>query len=309
VFLCVPCGEFLLSDLHHSPGFPHSVFSRVILSSEDIVPYSRRTFIEASVIAGAALAAKPNLAPAIDNPPIPLKPPFPVTDYHVHLSNTLTIDRALQLGKDRGVSVGIVEHPGPGFPLNSDADLQRYIDNLRKYPVHIGLQPVYAGWSKAFSKPVLDQLDYVLMDALTLPNPDGTWLAIWQIDTMVDDAEQFMTRYMKFIEQVMTTEPIDIFAWPTFLPVPIARQYSQLWTAKRVDHIIDMAKQRKLAIEINEVAHVPDDTFITRAKKAGLKFTFGTDSRNQNATHFYYGYQMAQRCGLTAEDMFAPRKK
>jgi histidinol phosphatase-like PHP family hydrolase len=147
------------------------------------------------------------------------------------------------------------------------------------------------------------------MDALTLPNPDGTWLAIWQIDTMVDDAEAFMQRYLQFIEQVMTTEPIDIFAWPTFLPVPIARQYSQLWTPQRVDRIIEIAKAKKQAIEINEVAHVPDETFIMRAKQAGLKFTFGTDSRNQNATHLYYCYQMAQRCGLMERDMFAAKTK
>ena len=121
----------------------------------------------------------------------------------------------------------------------------------------------------------------------TLPNPDGTWLAISQIDTMVDDAEAFMTRYKQFIEQVMITEPIDIFAWPTFLPVPSARQYAQLWTPKRV----------------------PNETFITGVKQAGLKFTFGTDSRNQKATHFYHCYQMAQRCGLTEGDMFVVKRK
>jgi histidinol phosphatase-like PHP family hydrolase len=175
--------------------------------------------------------------------------------------------------------------------------------------VRIGVQPVYAGWSKSFSKPVLDQLDYILMDALTLPKPDGGWLAIWQIDTMVDDAEEFMTRYMQFIERVLPTEPIDIFAWPTFLPVPIARQYTQLWTPQRVDHIIDLARTRKIAIEINDLAHVPDETFITKARKANLKFTFGTDSRNEHAAHFYYCYQMAQKCGLTERDMFVVKSK
>jgi len=276
-------------------------------------PYSRRTFLETTLVAGTALVAQPHLSQALETKSseasAPPKPAFPVADYHVHLSNTLTIDRAVQLGKDRGVQIGIVEHPGEGFPIHTDADLKEYIDNLRKYPVRVGLQPVYAGWSKAFSKPVLDQLDYVLMDALTLPNPDGTWWAIWQIDTMVDDAEAFMTRYMQFIEQVMTTEPIDIFAWPTFLPVPIARQYTRLWTPKRVAHIIDMARSRKLAIEINEVAHVPDETFIARAKQAGLKFTFGTDSRNDHAAHFYYCYQMVQKCGLADGDLFVPKKK
>ncbi len=284
-------------------------------------PYSRRTFLEASLITGAAVhlsSGAPLLAgvarsgdfdSASESAHRSPKPPFPVADYHVHLSNTLSIDQALQLGKDRGVQIGIVEHPGPGFPLNTDADLTKYIDGLRKYPVRIGVQPVYAGWSKSFSKPVLDQLDYILMDALTLPKPDGGWLAIWQIDTMVDDAEEFMTRYMQFIEQLLTTEPLDIFGWPTFLPVPIARQYAQLWTPQRVDRIIDLARARKIAIEINELAHVPDENFITRAKRAGLKFTFGTDSRNDHAAHFYYCYQMAQKCGLTEGDMFVPKRK
>jgi hypothetical protein len=271
--------------------------------------YSRRTFLESSLMAGAVLAAPHFVAPKPAVASAPPKPNFPVADYHVHLSPTLTIEQAVALGKDRGVQIGILEHPGPGYPINTDADLRHYIDGLRNHPVRIGLQPVFPGWSKSFSKDLLDELDYILMDALTLPNPDGTSLAIWQIDTHVDDEEEFMTRYMQFIEQVLTTEPIDIFGWPTFLPVPIARQYSQLWTHQRVDRIIELAKAKNIAIEINEVAHVPDENFIRKAKQAGLKFTFGTDSRNQYAAHFYYCYQMTKKCSLTEANMLVVKKK
>jgi hypothetical protein len=266
---------------------------------------TRRSFVQASLLAGAALAGPAQLFPAT----AVTKPSFPVADYHVHLSPGLSIEQAVQLGKERGVGIGILEHPGPGYRIQNDADLKQYIEGLRKYPVHVGLQPVYSGWSKSFSKGVLDQLDYILMDALTLPRADGSWLAIWQIDTMVDDGEEFMAGYMKFIEQVLTTEPIDIFGWPTFLPVPIARQYAQLWTRPRVDRIIELAKARKIAIEINEVAHVPDENFIVAAKRAGLKFTFGTDARNQNAAHFYYCYELAKECRLAEADMFVPKRK
>jgi hypothetical protein len=221
----------------------------------------------------------------------------------------LSIEQAVKLGKERQVGIGIVDHPGPGYKIQNDADLAQYIDGLRQHPVRIGLQPVYAGWSKNFSKNALDQLDYVLMDALTLPRPEGGWQAIWQIDTMVDDGEEFMTPYMNFIEQLLTTEPIDVFAWPTFLPVPIARQYSQLWTHQRTERIIDLAQARKIAIEINEVAHAPDENFIAAAKRAGLKFTFGTDARKQNAAHLYCCYEMVQKCRLTEADMFVPKRK
>jgi histidinol phosphatase-like PHP family hydrolase len=277
--------------------------------------YSRRTFLEASAVAGAALAGTPHLSRAFagsnrESSTSPSRPSFPVADYHVHLSEHLSIEQAVDLGKQLQIQVGIVEHPGPGYKLNTDADLKRYIETLRPYPVRIGLQPVYPGWSKAFSKDLVDQLDYVLMDALTLPNPDGTFLAIWQIDTMVDDEQAFMNRYLQFIEQVMTTEPIDIFGWPTFLPVPIARQYSALWTKSRMQRIIDLAHSKNIAIEINEVAHVPDDTFITLAKRANLKFTFGTDSRTpQAAAHLYYCYQMANKCSLAESNMFVAKRK
>jgi TAT (twin-arginine translocation) pathway-exported protein len=304
-----------MRDCGHCCSPCRPICSPVHLSREKYLvkpTYSRRTFLQTSAVAGAVLATDPHLVaatPAAAATKLPARPTFPVADYHVHLSLTLSIEQALQLGKERQVQIGILEHPGPGYPINTDADLRHYIDGLRKHPVRIGLQPVYPGWSRSFSKSLLDELDYTLMDAITLPNPDGSSWALWQIDTHVDDEDAFMTRYMQFIEQVLTTEPIDIFGWPTFLPVPIARQYSQLWTRPLVDRIIELAKAKKIAIEINEVAHIPDETFIMRAKRAGLKFTFGSDSRNQNAAHFYYCYQMAQKCDLQEEDMWTPNRR
>ena len=272
---------------------------------------SRRSFLQASIAASAALTV-PSLpqAQSLALPVQAAKPGFPVADLHVHLSDQLSIEQAVALGKERGLQIGIVEHPGPGYKINTDADLEQYIGQLRPYPVRIGLQPVYPEWSKPFSKNLLEQLDYVLMDALTMPKPSGGWLAIWQIDTMIDDGDSFMKPYLEFIEKILTTEPIDIFGWPTFLPVPIARQYSALWTKARMQRIIDLARAKKIAIEINELAHVPDETFIGLAKRAGLKFTFGTDSRTpQSAAHLFYCYQMARKCGLTEADMFVPNKK
>ena len=275
--------------------------------------YSRRSFLETS-LAATALTRVPHFSRALgasggDFDTATVKPTFPVTDYHVHLSPELTIDKALALGKERGVALGILEHPGSNFAIKTDSDLKQYIDTLRKYPVHIGLQPVYLGWSKAFSTDLLAQLDYILMDALTLPKSDGGYIELWQVTTQYDDEESFMHCYTRFIEQILTTEPMDIFGWPTFLPVALARGYSRLWTRPRIEHIIELAAARKIAIEVNEASHVPDETFIQLAKQAGLKFTFGTDSRNQNAAHFSYCYQMAQKCGLAEADMFIPKRK
>ena len=59
------------------------------------------------------------------------RPKFPVADYHVHLSPELSIEQAVNLGKERQVQIGILEHPGPGYKIQSDVDLKQYIDGLR----------------------------------------------------------------------------------------------------------------------------------------------------------------------------------
>ena len=115
--------------------------------------HSRRTFLQASV-AGLTLAATRSISAQSSSlsAALPAKPGFSVVDYHVHLSDQLSLEQAVALGKERGVQIGIVEHPGPGFKINTDAELKNYIETLRPYPVRIGLQPVYPGWSKVFSK-------------------------------------------------------------------------------------------------------------------------------------------------------------
>jgi histidinol phosphatase-like PHP family hydrolase len=108
---------------------------------------------------------------------------------------------------------------------------------------------------------------------------------------------------------VLNREPIQIFGWPLFLPVCIARDYYTLWTRERMQALISAARARNVAIEINDMAHTPDERFILLAKEQGLKFTFGSDSRNANAGRLSYCKAVARRCGLTRGDFYVPRRK
>jgi histidinol phosphatase-like PHP family hydrolase len=116
--------------------------------------------------------------------------------------------------------------------------------------------------------------------------------------------DEFMELYMRHIVQILTHEPIDIFARPTYLPINFARHYDQLWTKERVRTIIELASARDIALEIQENTRVPSLPFIQQAKEAGIKFTFGTNARNHNAGNFHYCLEMAEKCSLTEADMF-----
>jgi len=265
----------------------------------------RRFFIKNAGIAGGMIAMSPLFGKMNSSG----KNDFPLIDLHVHTTNDFTIDKIVDIAKKTNVQFGIVENPGAR--VNDDATLKNYIDKLRPYPVYIGLQPMSPGWSRNFSPEVLSQLDYVTMDPQTVPmgNSYGETLRIWNFDTYVDDTNKFMETYVAHsLDVINNNEPLNIFGWPLFLPVCIARDYYTLWTEERMQQIISAAKKKNIAIEINDMAHTPHEKFINMAKEQGLKFTFGSDTRDQKAGRLDYCKYIAKMCNLKREDFFIPAR-
>jgi histidinol phosphatase-like PHP family hydrolase len=265
----------------------------------------RRTFIKNAGIAGGMMAVSPLLVNSYPSS----EDGFPLMDLHVHLAQNHGIDDIMAIAKRTKIQFGILEHPGVN--VRDDASLKEYINRLRSYPVYIGLQPMSPGWSRGFSPELLSQLDYVLMDAQTIPmgNGYGETLRIWNFDTYVDDTNKFMEIYVAHCLEVLNNnEPINVFGWPLFLPVCIARDYYTLWTKDRMQQIISAAKKRNIAFEINDLAHTPHEEFINMAKQQGLKFTFGSDTRDNKTGRLDYCKYIAKQCNLTKEDFFIPKR-
>lgn len=235
--------------------------------------------------------------------------PIPKMDLHVHQAPGLTIEQAVLLSKEKGVQLGIVEHPGicPYCPIENDSLLTAYISKLRQYPVYVGLQPVTPGWRQYFSQEALDQLDYVIMDALEIPQADGSIWRIWQDDTQVSDIDDFMEMYVTYNIQVIDNEGINVLANAAFLPKCIANDYRKAWTKERMQKVIGAAVKHHVAFEINSFYRVPKKEFIQLAKAAGAKFSFGTDSRNNFAGTMDYALEMVKECHLEAKDIFVPK--
>ncbi len=74
-----------------------------------------------------------------------------------------------------------------------------------------------------------------------------------------------------------------------------------------MQRVIDAAVKNGVAIEINATYHIPSAKFIKLAKKAGAKFSFGTNNGGKQLGSLEYCKQMIQECNLTAADMFMPR--
>ena len=202
--------------------------------------------------------------------------------------------------------MGVAEHGGVGEGMKTDDDMRRYLARWAGQPVYRGMQGGGLTWSKMFSKEVIAQLDYVLSDALIFPEKDGHLVELWTPAAVITDEQEFMERYVAFNLQVMNVEPIDILANATFLPDDIVHNYSVLWTDERMEKVIETARRHTIAIEISGHYKVPSKRFILKAKAAGIKFTFGSNTHGEEVGMVGYGIQMAKECGLTAQNMFTP---
>jgi histidinol phosphatase-like PHP family hydrolase len=231
---------------------------------------------------------------------------FPLIDFHAHIEGSLTLESALELARQRGVKLGIAEHGGCHEAMKNDDDMKRYIDRLSGQPVFKGMQAEGHNWMQCFSKEVVAQLDFVLADALTFPEKDGHPVRLWTPEAQITDPQDFMERYVEFNVQVISREPIDIFANPTFLPRAIAKEYDALWTKARMRKVIDAAVNYGVAIEINSRYNIPSLAFLRMAKDAGVKFSFGSNAHDDRVGILDYSVKMAKGLGLTASDMFMP---
>jgi len=244
---------------------------------------------------------------------------LPLVDYHVHLDERITLEKALEISRQRGVRFGIVEHAGRpelGYRgmLTRDEDLRRYLDMLAGKPVYRGIQAEGLDWMDCFSPRLVAELDYVLTDALTVPQRvfkgaggDEPLIKLWTpAAKVIEDPQGFMDRYVDFHVEVMRREPIDILANPTFLPAAIEAEHASLWTRERMEKVIEAARRYGVAIEINSRYRLPSQDFLRLAHTAGVKFSFGSNIHGPDVGRLDYCLEMARKLGLSSRDIFQP---
>lgn len=120
------------------------------------------------------------------------------------------------------------------------------------------------------------------------------------------DKQAFMDRYVDWHTQIMAREPFDILANVTWLPAGMLEQWELYWTPPRMKKVINAALEYGIALEISSSYKLPRLPFLTLAKAAGAKFSFGSNGRYPNMGKLDYSLQMAKELDLKPADMFTP---
>ena len=235
---------------------------------------------------------------------------YNIVDYHAHLKGGLTMEELLDHSKKTGIRYGVAFNAGIGFPITDDTSLMENYQKYKDYPVYMAMQAEGREWVNMFSKESISTFDYVFTDAMTWTDRKGRRMRLWMPEEVfVDDKDDFMEQLVAKIVEVMEKEPIDIYVNSTFLPDVLQADYDALWTEERMDKVIHAAAKNNIAIEINARYKIPSATFIKRAKKAGVKFSMGTNNADRELGTLDYAIEMIAECGLKPGDFFKPQKK
>jgi len=235
---------------------------------------------------------------------------YSIVDYHAHLKGGLTMEELLEHSNKTGIKYGVAFNAGIGFPITDDANLIENYKKYKDYPVYMAMQAEGREWVTMFSKESIATFDYVFTDAMTWTDHKGRRMRLWMPEEVfVDDKDDFMDQLVAKIVEVIENEPVDIYVNSTYLPDILQAEYDALWTAARMDKVIQAAVENHVAIEINARYKIPSATFIKRAKSAGVKFSMGTNNADRELGTLDYAIEMIAECGLEPGDFFEPQKK
>lgn len=237
---------------------------------------------------------------------------FPVIDYHVHLKGGLTKEMAQAMSMNYGINYGVAPNAGEGGVgrmLANDDEVYAYYDEVKNMPFLCGVQGEGRKWTATFSQEALGIFDYLFTDAMTIVDHKGRLSRIYRPEEVHYDGitkEQYMDHLVDQTVKILTNEPADIFANPTYLPEDMQADYDTYWTDDRINRVLDVLQKYQIALEINARYQIPSLKIIRMAKERGIKFTFGTNNVDANFGKLEYSLEAVKACGLTPDDLWFP---
>ena len=237
---------------------------------------------------------------------------FPVIDYHVHLKGGLTKELAHAMSMNYGINYGVAPNAGEGGVgrmLANDEEVYAYHEEVKPLPFLCGVQGEGRKWTATFSQKALGIFDYLFTDAMTIMDHKNRNSRIYRAEEVHYDGvskDQYMEQIVDQTVKILTNEPADIYANPTYIPEDMQPEYDKYWTDERINRVLDVLSEHQIALEINPRYKIPSLKIIRMAKERGLKFTFGTNNVDADFGKLEYCIEAIEQCGITAEDIWFP---
>ena len=152
---------------------------------------------------------------------------------------------SMNYGINYGVAPNDAGEGGVGRMLADDKEVYEYYNEVKDMPFLRGVQGEGRKWTATFSQKALGVFDYLFTDGMTIVDHKGRLSRIYRPEEVHYDGvtkEQYMDHLVDQTVKILTNEPADIYANPTFLPEELNAEYAKYWTDERIDRVLDVLK-------------------------------------------------------------------
>jgi histidinol phosphatase-like PHP family hydrolase len=244
-------------------------------------------------------------------------------DLHVHTTmsdGTVSLERIVELARDRGVAVGVADHISTRTPTRmvaTDAALQRYLDALEREPVFVAGEFCWCDrLSTSLPPEILRRFDYRIGSNHGFALPDGTEGSPWW-ETLPPPWDRHPQEVMEIMVHnlcdMVRTMDIQIAAHATLTPpalLAIEPALEHWWTEPREDRFVEALARSGVALEISNRYRLPHDRLLRKGKQVGIRFSLGSDAHHEHqVARLDWAVETARRIGITADDLFVPERQ
>lgn len=241
--------------------------------------------------------------------------------YDLHTHTTLsdgkaTVDYLIEHARQNGYKTGVSDHlfcEG----IDTQADVVNYLNNVCGRGIPVGGE-TNIGEELPLSDAVLKRFDYLIASVHAIFPPEGPfrfsrYFAMrggfrddWEgYDT--GRAQEYLELSYRQIEDYFSRFRGDIMghaqAMPFYDDLPNDSDAIIDWE----NAVIAVLKKHHVALEISGMWKVPYQRMLLKAKKAGLKFTFGSDCHTIEAVGMLdYPKKVFRELNLSEENIFVP---
>jgi len=121
------------------------------------------------------------------------------------------------------------------------------------------------------------------------------------------DVQSYMDAHVACVEQLGREMPVDIFAHPTLIALPLREHdVDTLWTEERETRIIDALFAAGIAFEISN-RYWPHERIVQRAIDRGVRISLGSDGHTfEQVAQISRPLALARKLGIADDQIYDP---
>jgi histidinol phosphatase-like PHP family hydrolase len=235
-------------------------------------------------------------------------------DCHAHTTfsdGSLTVAELVEAARGRGVRPSVADHLSGDVSLGvrSVPGVRAYLDALERHPV------ARAGefcWHDSLWREMPDELwarfTHRVGSLHALFTPAGDYVHAFGRRLpagLTPDA--YMDLHVENVERLAREMPVEIFAHPTLLPLPLRPlPVEALWTEAREERVVAALRSAGIAMELS-ARYPPHERLVRRAREAGVRFSLGSDGHSpEQVADVAAPLAVARALGVPDEELYDP---